>query len=417
MSFRAVFIALVIGFGLVLAGFLINRQRPAVETEQPTAAFVKATGKCAECHIRQQYSVVHEYELSVHARKGVNCLDCHQQVAGQPQMEHHGFMLSRSLTSANCQGCHLLQCEQFTHSRHGAPSWAAVFGEKGSKDYPLTSEQVALAEKFHPGSCKRPANPLVAAEGQSAVHTGCVSCHSVGRPNPDGSIGTCTSCHARHTASVELARLPTTCAQCHMGPDHSQIEIYNESRHGIMFSAQRKLLNLAVAPRKLTTRDMFVPTCATCHMSGINGLNVTHDPSERLSYNLFAEITRPRENYVRAQDAMKSVCRQCHTESLVNRIYKEAEAVVAATNDKVQAAKSIVDGLRKDGLLKSRPFEDPIDFAYFDLWHYYGRTAKHGAFMGGADFVQWHGNYPILEHTAQIRAAAAELRRRHAQQK
>ena len=55
--------------------------------------------------------------------------------------------------------------------------------------------------------------------------------------------------------------------------------------------------------------------------------------------------------------------------------------------------------LRKDGLLTAPPFSQPIDFVYFDLWHYYGRTAKHGAFMGGADFVQWHGNYPMLART------------------
>jgi hydroxylamine dehydrogenase len=417
MSFRSVFIALVIGFGLVLAGFLINRQRPPLETDQPNEAFVKATGKCAECHSRQHYSVVHEYELSVHARKGVNCLDCHQQVAGQEKMEHHGFVLGKSLTSANCKGCHPMQYQQYAHSRHAAPSWAAVYGEKGSKEHPLTAQQVELAEKFHPGSCKRPANPLVAVEGQPAVQSGCVSCHAVGRPNADGSMGTCTSCHARHIASVELARLPTTCAQCHMGPDHSQIEIYTESKHGVLFGAQRKMFNLAVAPQKLTTRDMFVPTCATCHMSGLNGLGVTHDPSERLSYNLFAEITKPRENFVRAQEAMKNVCLQCHTQPLVNRIYKEAEAVVVSTNDKVQSAKTIVEGLRKDGILKGRPFENPIDFAYFDLWHYHGRTAKHGAFMGGADFVQWHGNYPMLKHIVEIRSAAEEMRRSHGQKK
>jgi len=417
MSFRSVFIALVIGFSLVLAGYLINRQRPAFETEQPGEAFVKATGKCAECHIRQQYSVVHEYELSVHAKKGVNCLDCHQQVDGQQKVEHHGFTISNSLTSANCKGCHPLQYEQFAHSRHAAPSWAAVYGETGSKDHPLTAEQVALAEKFHPGSCKRPANPLVGVEGAPAIQSGCVSCHSVGRPNADGSFGTCTACHARHIASIELARLPTACGQCHMGPDHSQLEIYTESKHGVMFNAQRNMLNLAVEPKKLTTRDMFVPTCATCHMSGINGLNVTHDPSERLSYNLFAEITKPRENYVRAQEAMKNVCLQCHTQPLVERVYKEAEAVVVSTNDKVQSAKSIVEGLRKDGVLKGKPFETPIDFAYFDFWHYYGRTAKHGAFMGGADFVQWHGNYPMLKHMVEIRALAEEMRSNHAGQK
>jgi hypothetical protein len=69
-------------------------------------------------------------------------------------------------------------------------------------------------------------------------------------------------------------------------------------------------------------------------------------------------------------------------------------------------AKVIIEGLRKDGVLSSKPFQTPIDFAYFDLWHYYGRTSKHGAFMGGSDFVQWHGNYPLLKHTVEIQAMA-----------
>ncbi len=50
----------------------------------------------------------------------------------------------------------------------------------------------------------------------------------------------------------------------------------------------------------------------------------------------------------------------------------------------------------------------------FDLWHYFGRTTKHGAFMGGADFVQWHGNYELLRHKVQIEAAAREIRARAA---
>jgi hypothetical protein len=50
MSFRSVFIALVIGFGLVLGGYLINSRRPRIETDQPAADFVRASGKCAEWH-------------------------------------------------------------------------------------------------------------------------------------------------------------------------------------------------------------------------------------------------------------------------------------------------------------------------------------------------------------------------------
>ncbi len=56
MSFRSVFIAIVIGFGLTLAGFLINRFRPSGEVDTSSVAFVRATGKCAECHSQQQFS-------------------------------------------------------------------------------------------------------------------------------------------------------------------------------------------------------------------------------------------------------------------------------------------------------------------------------------------------------------------------
>jgi hydroxylamine dehydrogenase len=409
MSFRPVFIAVVVGFSLILAAFLVNRQRPRIETDQPTAAFVRASGKCAECHTRQQYSVVHEYEMSRHAQKGVNCLDCHQPADGQQKQDHHGFVVSNKLTAGNCRSCHEPIYQEFLHSRHAATSWAAVFGESS-----LRPEQVAFSERYQPGGTKRPAHPLVALEAASGVVSGCANCHSVGRPNEDGTIGTCTACHTRHTSSVAIARLPTTCGQCHLGPDHSQLEIYEESKHGVMFHAQENLLNLDAPPKSLTTRDMFVPTCATCHMSGLNGQKVTHDPSERLSYYLADAITKPRPNKVAAQEQMKQLCGQCHTRPLIERVYTEAERVVADTNARVAAASDIVTRLRQDGILTTPPFSQPIDFIYFDLWHYDGRTSKHGAFMGGADFIQWHGNYPMLARTVELRAQADEMRRRHA---
>lgn len=405
MKFAGVFVAVVIGAALVAGALIINSYRPAVVTRQPTAAFVKATGKCAECHSRTQYSIVHEYELSVHAQKGVNCLDCHNPAAGQKGEEHYGFTVNPHVTAANCRACHEAIYQQFLRSRHAAPAWAAV---AGSGDF--TEEQVSFSEKYQPGATKRGPHPLTGLEGKSSTTSGCSACHSVGKPNADGTIGTCTACHTRHTSSVEVARLPSTCGQCHMGPDHSQLEIYSESKHGVMFEAQRDQLNLAAKPDALTTQDMFVPTCATCHMSGINGGGVTHDPSERLSYFLFAEITQKRPGFERAQANMQAVCANCHTKQIVDRVYAQAGDVVEATNAKVSASKSIMDALRGEGLLKGPAFSSVIEFDYFDLWHYYGRTAKHGAFMGGADFVQWHGNYPILTHAVKIEKEAAELR-------
>jgi hydroxylamine dehydrogenase len=407
VSFRSVFVAVAISFALIVSAFLINRARPKVETEQPGGEFVRASGKCAECHSRTQYSVVHEYEMSKHAQKGVNCLECHQPASGQQKEEHHGFVISADrLTAGNCRGCHEQIYQQFLRSRHAATSWAAVYGDKG-----LSPEQANFSETYQPGGTKRPPHPFVTLEGGSAMVSGCEQCHAIGKPNADGTIGTCTNCHTRHTSSVAIARAPRTCGQCHLGPDHSQIEIYEESKHGLMFSAQEKLLNLDAAPAKLTTRDMFVPTCATCHMSGINGLAITHDPSERLSYFLANAISAKRPNYAQAQAKMKQVCSQCHTSGTVNRVYTQAETVVQTTNQKVSEAKALVDGLRTQGLLSGPPFSKPIDFIYFDLWHYDGRTAKHGAFMGGADFVQWHGNYPILRKTVELKEMAENLRK------
>src|SRR6516162_323398 len=333
MSFRSVFIAVVIAFAFILAAFLLNRARPKVETEQPTASLVRATGKCAECHLRTQYSVVHEYEMSMHARNGVNCLDCHQPTGGQEKKDHHGFVISTKLTAGNCRSCHESIYQQFLRSRHAAPSWAAIYGAKG-----LTPAQVDFSETYQPGGSRRPPHPFTQLEGTSAMISGCEQCHSVGRPNADGTIGSCTACHTRHTSSVRIARLPTTCAQCHMGPDHSQIEIYEESKHGMMFEAQGSLMNLSRPPKQLTTHDMWIPTCATCHMSGINGLGVTHEPSERLSYYLANAISEKRPNYAAAQAKMKQLCLQCHTSPLIERVYNQAEQVVQSTNAKVHAA-------------------------------------------------------------------------------
>jgi len=145
-------------------------------------------------------------------------------------------------------------------------------------------------------------------------------------------------------------------------------------------------------------------------MSGLEGMKVTHDPTERLSYFLFAPVSTKRPNGDRAQAELKEVCLKCHTRPRIDDFYAKAEAVLTATNDKVKGATDVVAAMRAEGLLTPKPFDEPVEFIEFDLWHYYGRTAKHGAFMGGADFVQWHGNYELLKLRTELDRAAVELR-------
>ena len=117
--------AIVIATGLIVSAYLVNSKRPRLIVEQPSAAFIRASGKCAECHRNLQYSIVHEFEMSRHAEKGVTCLDCHQVAQGQTGTNHNSFVISTKLTAANCRSCHEIIYQQFLHSRHAAASWAA----------------------------------------------------------------------------------------------------------------------------------------------------------------------------------------------------------------------------------------------------------------------------------------------------
>src|SRR5215469_6184297 len=94
--------------------------------------------------------------MSLHAQKGVNCLDCHQPTAGQNKRDHNGFVISTKLTAGNCRRCHEDIYQEFLRSRHAAPAWAALYGEKG-----LTPEQVNFSETYQPGGTRRPPHPFV----------------------------------------------------------------------------------------------------------------------------------------------------------------------------------------------------------------------------------------------------------------
>ena len=109
MAFEKVFISILIGTALIVGAMVLNRARPDVDPDDWRVRgpqFVRATGKCAECHSSETPAIVHMYETSMHASKGVTCLDCHQPVEGQEEVAHSGFTLAAELTALNCSQCH-----------------------------------------------------------------------------------------------------------------------------------------------------------------------------------------------------------------------------------------------------------------------------------------------------------------------
>jgi hydroxylamine dehydrogenase len=48
-----------------------------------------------------------------------------------------------------------------------------------------------------------------------------------------------SGCFACHGTTVVFEGQPEACGQCHLGPDHTQIEIYTESKHGTIYHAEK----------------------------------------------------------------------------------------------------------------------------------------------------------------------------------
>ncbi|MGD2104014.1 MAG: multiheme c-type cytochrome [Anaerolineae bacterium] len=72
-----------------------------------------------------------------------------------------------------------------------------------------------------------------------------------------------------HLFSVAVAREPSICGNCHIGPDHPQKEIYEESKHGVSFLENREGMNLDAKPWVLFQDYSAAPTCVTRHMGAV----------------------------------------------------------------------------------------------------------------------------------------------------
>jgi hypothetical protein len=230
----------------------------------------------------------------------------------------------------------------------------------------------------------------------------CANCHSIGQPNVDGSVGKCQKCHLRHEFSLEQVRKPETCNACHIGPDHPQWEIYQESPHGVAYLTMGHNWNWTAESGQISVSDFPAPTCAICHMSGFGGTGTTHDVGDRLTWFLFSSVSERRPSWQDNKTRMQSVCLSCHNPDFISSFYDQADVMTEQVNAWVKESDQIVKPLQDANLMTAAPFDQPIDYTYFELWHHWGRTAKFGAWMQGPDYSQWHGAYEMLKAKAEL---------------
>ncbi len=386
---------------------------------------------CIQCHKREHPGIFADWANSRHANANITCIDCHK---AEP-------------TDADVSQAHYKQYENskdpYAGRKYKVPVSGVVSPKDCSRCHPNEAEQYNRSKHANTLEIIWKIDPWLNDGMNSDIErsSGCFYCHGtvlekdkdghltsetwpnvgVGRVNLDGSKGSCSSCHTRHRFSVMEARKPEACGQCHLGPDHPQIEIYMESKHGDIYTAFGDTYNWTAAPGTWSAGvDFRGPTCASCHMSGAGAVRTSHDVTERLSWELQAPLTiRPEDfpafpantNWKQERQKMQAVCTQCHGETWVKGHYQTMDKVVAEYNEKYYApAKAMLDKLYQQGLLDdSRFFDEALEVEFYELWHHEGRRARMGAAMMAPDYAWWHGFYECKKRYNAFMAEAEAL--------
>jgi hydroxylamine dehydrogenase len=395
-----VFVIILLGFGLVYISIYQSRQ-PLSENESPVDALATSQDDCVTCHRDETPGIVRQYSISTMAAAEVSCRDCHQVPEDYPlAAEHEGSYILAAPTTARCNECHQQEVAEFYQSRHSLPAYIAVFGSQDLSEEHLAQYQSIPEGQYAPDKSR---NAIAALEGPNLTKFTCEGCHNIGKPAGDGSVGQCQKCHLRHQYSLEQARKPETCNACHIGPDHPQFEIYQESPHGIAYATMGDNWHWEAEAGTLTTEDFPAATCAICHMSGFGNQPTTHDVGDRLTWYLFAPVSTRRPDWKENMQAMQGVCIECHNENFISTFYGDADKATERVNEWVLESQAIIAPVNDAGLLTDEPFDEPIDFTFFNLWHHWGRTAKFGTWMQGPDYAQWHGAYEVLHDLAELK--------------
>jgi cytochrome c553 len=265
----------------------------------------------------------------------------------------------------------------------------------------------------------------------------------VGRVNPDGSFGACTACHPRHGFSIEIARKPETCGQCHLEPDVPGYNVYRESKHGNIADGRKEKWTWDTVPWSLG-RDFSAPTCAVCHNALVVNTNNatvaerTHDFGSRLWVRLFGLIYShpqpvsgktyeilnadklplpttlagsaastfliPPDEQGRRRGTMAGICRNCHGSDWTGKHFAKLDSTLVESDAMTLAATGLLqEGWRKGVADRTNPFDEPIEQAWARQWLFYANSVRSASAMAGPDYAAFkHGWWDLTENLQHL---------------
>jgi hypothetical protein len=254
-------------------------------------------------------------------------------------------------------------------------------------------------------------------------------------------MGACSACHTRHTFSIEVARKPYTCKECHVGPDVPAYKVYAASKHGNIFSSKHATWDFKAVPWTIG-KDFTAPTCATCHISLLVNTDEqvvverTHQMNNRLPWRILGLIyahphpIKPDTSIIRnkgglplptddnggyatkflidekemaaRKQTMQAACLNCHDSSWVNGHWQRLENTIKETNAQTLTATRIMQDIWKLGLAQRQdnPYDEAIEKKWSTTWLFYANTIRFASSMaGGGDYGVFAGGRYQLSQT------------------
>jgi hypothetical protein len=486
---------------------------PALSASEEEIPISEATQECLGCHESLHPGIVEGWRKSRHSqitpRKAmdvtglgkkvssevvsqelqavaVGCAECHtlRPKEHKDTFNHNEYQVHVVVSPGDCATCHAHEAEQYSKNimafaRKNLVENAVyqdlqrhILGTPEKKEGKI--EFKPFNEKTDAETCLYCHGTLLQVKGAQTRETMLGEMEfpiiegwpnqGVGRVNLDGTQGACTACHSRHTFSMEMARKPHTCSECHIGPDVPVYKVYTSSKHGNIYSSLGKEWNFQVTPWTMG-KDFTAPTCAVCHVSLLVNTDGeilatrTHQMSGRIPWRLFGLIyahphpKSPDTSIIRNKDGlplptdfsggfagdfligekeqaeraetMKTLCKGCHSTSWVDSQWERFENTIKDTNEKTLAATRIMEEAWENGFaagLKSNasPFDESVEKSWSDVWLFYANTVRFSSSMGcGGDYsVFADGRYQMtkgivdLQEWLTMRHEIAKLKRK-----
>jgi hypothetical protein len=481
-------------WGLLLFVFGCHLSPALAAEERPPLS--EATQTCLDCHGEATPGIVAGWEKSAHARttvaKGlarpalerrvsagdevpeelrdnaVGCAECHIGTKEHPDaFQHDEFMVHTVVSPRDCGQCHPKEVSQFSQNimsqAHGNlmnnPVYLDLakqvaghfkFSAKGLGHTPPLDMDLADSCLYCHGTKveQKGVRKVVSdfGEFEFPVWSNWPN-HGVGRINPDKSKGSCAACHSRHTFSIEMARKPATCSECHKGPDVPAYKVYEVSKHGNLYKSLGHEWDYKSVPW-VVGEDYNAPTCAACHISLVTDSagNVvaerTHRINDRLGNRLLGLIyahshpKSPDTSIIKNADnlplpttlsgkeakeflidkkekqkrrgTMASICLSCHSSGWVEGHFARLDNTIEYTNQMVKAstqvlAKAWEKGRAKGLAQKDSIFNEPLERLWVGQWLIYANNVRLAAAMAGADYGTFaDGRWELSNHLLEM---------------